>query len=143
MAPMRAKWLLLGSVLLVGCRAAPPPAPEPAPDDARIRELESRITWLEAQVRAATFVDDEILSLQVQRAAMLVTYAPDHPAILGIDRKIQAIESVRALENRARRAAMLRRLEEERGVLLGTYTPDNPGVRKLDAKIAFLKSDAG
>jgi len=138
---MRTNGLLLGCLLIVGCRTAPPPAPEP--DTTRIHELEARVAWLEAQVKAATFVEDEILALEVERAARLVIYAPDHPAILDIERKIRALRKVHELDGRARRDAMLHRLEAERDVLLGTYTPEHPSVRKLDAKIAFLKESAG
>lgn len=136
---MRATLLLLASVLLVGCRATPPPAPEP--DSARIHELEARVAWLEAQVKAATVVEDEMLDLEVQHAAMLVTHTPDHPAVLNIERRIEAVARVHAFEERARRDAMRHRLEAERDNLLRSYTPEHPSVQKVDAKIAFLKAD--
>jgi hypothetical protein len=141
MAPMkRATWLLFAPVLLLGCRSAPPPED---PGALRVRELEARVAWLEAQVNVAAFLDDEILDLQLQRAAMLVTHEPDHPAVLDLDRKVAALEKVRALEGRARRDAMCRRFEAERHALLRTYAPDHPSVQGVDAKIAFLRSDAG
>ncbi len=133
--------LALPLLLGVGCRATPPPAQDP--DGARIRELEDRVAWLEEQAKAATLVEDEILALEVRRAGLLVTYEPSHPAILDLDRKIQALEKVRVLECRVRRQTMCERLEIERDRLLTTYTHDHDSVRRLDAQIAFLRSDAG
>lgn len=122
-----------------GCRAAPPPA---ADDGARIRELETRIARLEAQAKAADF-DDAILALEVDHAGLLVTYTSEHPAILEIDRRIEALETSRAEECRARRDRMVHELEAERAQALVTYTPDHDAVRKLDAQIAFLERKAG
>jgi len=139
-AMKRATWLLFAPALLLGCRSAPPPED---PEGARVRELEARVAWLEAQVKVVAILDDEILDLEVRRAAMLVSHEPDHPAVLDLDRRILALGKVRALRERARRDAMCSRLEAERDVLLGTYTPDHPEVRGIDAKIAFLRSDAG
>jgi hypothetical protein len=123
-------------VVLGGCQAAR----REAEDDgaARIRELEARVAWLEAQVKVSAFLEDEILDLELRRAAMLVTYTADHPAILDLERKIAALGKVRELEDRGRRDAARRRLEAEREVLLGTYTPDHPKVQGVDAQIAFL-----
>lgn len=131
--------LALVPVLLVGCRSSPSAED---PDPARVRELEARVRWLEAQVRLAE-VDDELLELQLQRAEMLVTYEPDHPAVLHIEFRIDAVERVRGLEGVARRDAMRLRLEAQREILLGTYAPEHPSVQKIDAKIAFLRSGAG
>ncbi len=136
-AMKRTTRLLCVPVLLLGCRSAPLPGD---PGAARIRELEARVAWLEAQGRAAGFLDDEILDLEVRRAAMLVTHEPEHPAILDLDRRIAALGKVRELEARVRRDAMRRRLEAEREVLLGTYAADHPSVRTIDAKIAFLSA---
>lgn len=129
----------IGLLLCVaGCHTAPPPAP----DASRIRDLEARIARLETQAKTAD-LDDEILALKVERAGLLVTYAPEHPTIVGIGRRIEALERMRVEEDRARRDRMLRGMEVERDVLLVTYSPDHDSVRELDAKIAYLRSDAG
>jgi hypothetical protein len=133
----RATRLLFVPVFLLGCRSTPPPED---PESARVRELEARVAWLEAQVKVAAFLDDEILDLQVRRAAMLVTHEPEHPAVLDLDRRILALGKVKDLEARAHRDAMCRRLEAEREVLLGTYAAEHPSVRTIDAKIAFLRA---
>jgi hypothetical protein len=129
--------LLAPLLLLLGCRSGPPPGDAAG---ARVRELEARVAWLEAQVRLAT-VEEELLDLQVQRAAALVTYQPDHPAVLGLDRRIEALGRVRNLDARMRRDTMRLRLEAERSVLLDTYTADHPTVQRIDAKIAFLRAE--
>ncbi|MCK6459574.1 MAG: hypothetical protein L6Q95_06725 [Planctomycetes bacterium] len=129
--------LLCVPVLLLGCRSAPPPGEA---EPARVRELEARVAWLEAQAKVASFLDDEILDLEVRRAAMLLTHEPTHPAVLDLDRQIAALGKVKELDARMRRDAMRRRLEAEREALLGTYTEDHPSVRTIDAKIAFLSA---
>lgn len=123
-----------------GCRTAPAPAADR--DDTRVRELGARISALEAQAKTAD-LDDEILALQVERAGLLVTYTPEHPAILRIEHGIRALEEARVEDRRARRDRMLRKLETERQSLLVTYTPDHDLVRRLDAQIAFLETHAG
>jgi hypothetical protein len=134
--------LLLATVFLpvLGCRTAPSPAA--GDGSARIRELEARIEALEARAKAAT-ADDEVLALEVEREALLVTYTPEHPRVLAVERRIQALEKMRTLESRQRREAMLRRFEVERESLLVMYTTEHDAVRRLDAQIAFLKADAG
>jgi hypothetical protein len=121
-----------------GCRAAPPPAAA----DPRVHELEERIARLEAQAEPAN-LDDGILALEVERAGLLVIHTPEHPAILRIDRRIEALETARAEEARARRERMLRRLEAQRAEALVTYAPDHEIVRRLDVQIAFLEDGAG
>jgi len=135
---MRATWLLFAPVLLLGCRSAPPQAGDA--EDAHVKELEARVAWLETQVKMSAFLDDEILDLELQRAAMLVSHEADHPAVLDLDRKILALGKVRDLGEHARRDAMRRRLEAERATLLGTYTPEHPRVRTVDAKIEYLRA---
>lgn len=138
MVPMkRATRLLSVSVALVGCRSSPPAEDAAA---ARVRELEARVAWLEAKAKTLSFLDDEILDLEVRRAAMLLTHEPGHPAVLDLDRRIAALGKVKELEARIRREAMCRRLEAEREALLGTYTTEHPSVRTIDAKIAFLRA---
>ena len=123
-----------------GCRATPPPAAEA--DGAQIRELEDRVARLETRAKAADCAD-EILALEVERQGLLVFYAPGHPTVTGIDRKIRAWKETQVGETRARREQMARRLEVEREGLLVTYTPSHQAVRKLDAQIAFLRSGPG
>jgi hypothetical protein len=137
---MRRAAPILASLLLLGCRAAPP---APDGEGEHVKELEARVAWLEAQVKASTFVEDELLSLEVEHAGLLSTYAPDHPAVLDVERRIRGVESVRALEGHARREAMRRRLETERDLLLRQYTPDHPKVQVLDAELAYLASAPG
>jgi len=129
---------MFAPVLLLGCRSAAPP-----PDDAgaaHVKELEARVAWLEAQVKMSAFLDDEILDLELQRAAMLASHTPDHPAVLDLDRKIAALGKVRDLQEHAKRDAMRHRLEAEREALLDTYTPEHPKVQVVDAQIAYLKA---
>ncbi|HEX5139090.1 MAG TPA: hypothetical protein VFY93_19130 [Planctomycetota bacterium] len=134
----RATWLLFAPVLLLGCRSAPPPAGDA--EDEHVRDLEARVAWLETQARMSAFLDDEILDLELQRAAMLARREAGHPAVLDLDRKILALRKVRDLEEHARRDAVRRRLEAERETLLGTYTPAHPKVQAVDAKIAYLRA---
>ncbi|MFI5401671.1 MAG: hypothetical protein ACHQ1G_01960 [Planctomycetota bacterium] len=131
---------LLASALLLGIGCVATSAP-PDPDAARIRELDERVARLVGVARTATLVEDEILALEVERAALRVTYADEHPSLLKVDRKIEALES--AEEARARREKMARQLEAQRAELLVTYSADHDIVRRLDAQIAFLRSDQG
>ncbi len=141
--PWANRLLLASAGLLLcgaGCRTAPSPATDG--DGARIRELEGRVARLEEQPKAAG-LDDEILALEVEREGLLVTYTSEHPRILKIERRIEALRKMRVEEDRVRRDRMRRRLEAEREVLLVTYAPDHATVRALDARIAFLATDAG
>ena len=140
-SPMRQAGVLLVLVLCgTGCRATY--APTAVPDAGRICELEGRVARLEEESKGAD-LDHEILALEVERAGLLVTYAPDHPAILRIDRKIETLQGSRAEETGKRHARMLRQLESQRAQAIVTYTSAHPVVRRLDAQIAFLRSDEG
>ena len=137
-APVRQAGVFLVLVVLGGCRATVPLPP--AGDGARFCELEDRIARLETQSKAAD-LEDQILALEVERAGLLVTYTPEHPAVLRIDRKIETLRGTRNEGDRQRHAKMLRQLEAQRSQALVTHTPDHATVQRLDAQIAWLRSD--
>jgi uncharacterized protein involved in exopolysaccharide biosynthesis len=132
--------LLLILLCGAGCRTAPPPAADT--DQARIRDLEARIALLEERAKA-TAPDDEILALEVERAGLVLTYAPGHPTLVKVDLEIDALQRSRAEEAVARRERMLRQLDAQRAQALVTYSADHDTVRRLDAQIAFLRAGQG
>jgi hypothetical protein len=135
---MRATVLLALLPAVTGCISANSTRTTSA-DGERIRALEARVARLEA--RPSDLVD-EILALQVERAALLVTHDPSHESVLALDARIRALEQSQQDEIRARREQFARRLEVERKSLLVTHEAGHQRVRQLDAQIAFLRSGA-
>jgi hypothetical protein len=137
---MRATLLLALLTGVTGCISANSTTTRTASvETERLRALEARVARLEAR---PSDLEDEILALKVERAALVVSHDPSHSAVVTLDGRIRALEQTRKDERRARREQLARRLEVERQTLLATYTAESDQVRKLDAQIAFLKSDA-
>lgn len=129
MVAMRHLLLLSALSVVSACRTAPPPAQD-------LKDLEARVARLESR---APDLDDRILALEVERAALLATYDRGHDAVRRIDQRIAALERARAEEVRARRDHMRRELEARRAEALVTYSADHAIVRRLDVQIAFLE----
>ena len=90
---------LITSLLMVGCAAPAPPAPDLSSIEERLRQIDARITTLERlltnfpspPMRNRAEIVKNIQSVEQQRAELLMRYTPAHPNVREIDLSLRLL----------------------------------------------------